>query len=763
MKEKSKIVLAKPSGILLEEHAEHVIAEGHLLTSNLPASCEKYERLVGKTLTRRVELACKWHDEGKRSVTWQTACRKDFQRYQEWLKKYPVGTFQEYSRKEGISVGENLRRANVRHELYSLKLLKQKSPLLWLQAAIAAHHRKLSYGERHRWEENPDPDVKEAWKNLQILSNQLYESKTELSEIAHRQYEYAGPRGLLQLADHRASAKEEQREVPHPSTFVYTFPESWEKRPVQKIVEEHWADDLLLVRAPTGAGKTDAALLWASLQIRNKRADRLVIAMPTRFTSNALAVNVADTLSDTGLYHSGAWLTRFDEQLVNGSISLEQARFSHEQARLLQTPTTVCTIDHLLASLTLSREEHHITTFSLANSCLVIDEADFYDNFTQANILVLLRLLRAWRVPVLIMSASLPDIVVQEYKALGYQIKEILEDTSDNERIRFELLEKRDVSDITEMEDLLRLCKDEPAIIYANTVDRAQMYYDWFCEQGLSDEVVLYHSRFTEPDKKEKERLLLSRLGRQAWKSGKARGVAILTQIGEMSVNISADLMISDLCPIDRLTQRCGRLCRFDFDKIGRLYLIRPFRGDNIFPAPYYQNSKEKTPNEAFLKTDDLLIKEKYSATKLVTLLNQVYCKNEYTLEAINNAKELEKSFKINWLINPAGKVSEDDAYTHYWHARNFMPQCRVYIASPPSIFYNSSEFIRWESMVSVDIPAYVLKNVLRKYKDAIRDVIVLIGNEKTTLRIVRGDCYDLTRGLYFAHLSLEEPSFELL
>ena len=130
-------------------------------------------------------------------------------------------------------------------------------------------------------------------------------------------------------------------------------------------------------------------------------------------------------------------------------IALEQARYYHNQARLLQTPITVCTIDHLLSSLTLCDEEHQTITFALANACLVIDEADFYDQFTQANILVLLEVLKYWKVPILLMSASLPDNIVQEYRKIGYDIKHILEDTSDIERARFSLIEKRDVSEIS--------------------------------------------------------------------------------------------------------------------------------------------------------------------------------------------------------------------------------------------------------------------------------------------------------------------------
>lgn len=93
-------------------------------------------------------------------------------------------------------------------------------------------------------------------------------------------------------------------------------------------------------------------------------------------------------------------------------------------AKLLATPITVCTIDHLLMSLTFTQENHHLICSNLANSCVVIDEADFYDDFTLANILFLLKVLHNWKVPVMIMSASLPESALQLYRKQDSTLKE---------------------------------------------------------------------------------------------------------------------------------------------------------------------------------------------------------------------------------------------------------------------------------------------------------------------------------------------------
>ncbi|MBR8732345.1 CRISPR-associated helicase Cas3' [Porphyromonas levii] len=756
-KEKSD-VLAKPSGITLDVHTKNVVQEGALLLAALPATAKKYEEIVGKPLARRVELACRHHDLGKKQEQWQRACRKDYEAYLKGRESNPIGSFEMYEQVCHSTAGENLRRSGVRHEFHSLLMLQRRGntvPQDWLKVAIVAHHRKLSFAHEDRWQRDLSEEVQGIWTDLRRLSNSFFDNKDEsLEHIALKQYELSGPRSLLQLADHRASAKEEGKKVPDPHLFAYSFPASWSKRPVQKMVEEHWQDDLLLVRAPTGSGKTDAALLWASLQIQDKRADRLVIAMPTRFTSNALGVNVAQTLSETGLYHSSAWHNGLGREVESGERSLEEARTLHSQAYLLQTPVTVCTIDHLLSSLSLCCEDYHTITFALAGACLVIDEADFYDQFTEANILVLLEILRFWKVPVLLMSASLPDSSVKVYKRLGYSLeKGILEDKSDVDRVRFCLKEKRDVSNLWEMEDLLRLCiSSGAAIIYANTVDRAQAYYQWFCDNAMGTEVVLYHSRFTEPDKMLKEEQLLQLLGKDAWRSGNAHGVAILTQIGEMSVNISAPLMISDLCPIDRLTQRAGRLCRFS-EKIGELYIIRPQYKGALFPAPYYQESEDKKlmPNKAILKTDELVTKGEYSAQRLTGLLNQIYQeKEQYSCKAEANARELKELFQMNWLINPRDKVNVENGSSNFWRTRDMLPQCSVYTVSPPAYFRNYSEFREWESDVMVSLPTYIVNRTCSVFSTS----DVTVGNDMRKLYILDSRRYTKERGVFFGSAS---------
>lgn len=741
----SNIILAKPSGVTLEQHIFDVMTEADMILSSSPFVLEKYSSFVGKDLHKRLEVVCKLHDDGKKHPKWQDACRKDYEAFLE--KKH----HDKSTKPEGV----HIQNAGIRHEFQSLIFNDGKKMPLALQCAIAAHHSKLGFAFEERW---INEGAKKYWDKFRRESNRIIETNS-IENSTRFFYEFSGLRGLLQLSDHRASAKEDGEQVPEITTFEYKFPHK-EKRGVQKLVEAYWQNDLLLVRAPTGAGKTDASLLWAAKQIESKRAARLVIAMPTRFTSNALAINVSGTLSDTGLYHSSAWFTKFQNDIAENKIDRTYASKLHEFARLLQTPITVCTIDHLLAALTLTREDHHLIGFNLANSCLVIDEADFYDDFTTANILVLLKILNRLKVPVLIMSASLPQSSIKMYKTTGYNVDSIAEDDSDNERKRFKINAIREYEDLSEIEDLLNLCAEKKtAIIYANTVDKAVKIYRWFENCGKKDiNPILYHARYTEPDKMQKEHDLIEALGKKAWEENRANGIAILTQIGEMSINICADIMISDICPIDRLTQRAGRLCRFDKNKIGELYVIVPKKNGELYPAPYGsfdRKNKKWNPCKALTLTMNGIKATDYSANDLVGLINSVYSEDYvFSTAAQSNADLLRDHFVYNWLINPLQKIDADEEETNLWKSRDIDTTGIVYVAAPTQYYFDKLSFQAWKISNSVEMPLYLIKqgeknNRVDYYK-------VRVGMDEEKICVIRNGFYNYDIGVDFYELTFD-------
>lgn len=738
-----KAPLAKPSGVTLATHTADVMAEGLDLCQKMPVSVLKYGNIVHKSLQVRLQAVAEYHDCGKKERRWQDACVKDYNEFLKWSKENDDANFFTYSKSVLKEAGRNLRRSGIRHELYSLveaRNVKMPMPLL---VAIAAHHGKLCYGAENRWH-----DFKEFWNDFKKTSNEISE-RDSLYETCRYVYEYNGVRGLLQLADHRASALEEHETTAEIGIFSYNFPFS-KKRGIQELVESEWKKDLLLVRAPTGAGKTDAALLWASKQINARKADRLVIAMPTRFTANALAINVAESLSANGVYHSSAWYGKYKD-VTEGNISFERALVSHKMARLLATPVTVTTIDHLLMSLTQTREDHHLINFNLANSCLVIDEADFYDDFTLANIQALLKILKMWYVPVLIMSASIPDSALPFYKETNYNVDSILEDKYEDMSVeKFEIKQLCTYEEISEIEPLLLKClRRGNGIIYVNTVDKAIATYEFLKrikeENNYEVPIILYHSRFIEPDKAKKEQQLLRALGKEAWRNEMACGIAVLTQIGEVSINISSDIMISDICPIDRLIQRVGRLCRFNKRK-GELYVVKPMKRGVLYPAPYGNYKlKQWKASVALLKTIENIHEGNYSGKDILDFLNCVYSSTiQLSTKAKENARILQEMFCNNWLINPAEQHGEEDSSTDLWKSRDIGPQDVVFTDKPSLYYPNFSAFMNFQLENSIAIPLYLfelIKNKISPHK-------IYIADLERTIYVVREGFYNDEIGL---------------
>ena len=80
--------------------------------------------------------------------------------------------------------------------------------------------------------------------------------------------------------------------------------------------------------------------------------------------------------------------------------------------------------------------------------------------------------------------------------------------------------------------------------------------------------MILYHAQYILPDRAEKEELLKKTIGKNSDISTRKGTVVIGTQVLEQSLDIDFDLLITDLCPMDLLLQRIGRLHRHNrFDR----------------------------------------------------------------------------------------------------------------------------------------------------------------------------------------------------
>lgn len=750
-------MLAKPSGVSLEDHTQHVRDEAAKILQSRPFLSKKYARFCSRDLGELLDLIAVWHDAGKAHPKWQNACQKDYA----------------IKQATGKVVGANLLRSGIRHEMESLCLAaRAKVPLTRVgNVAIAAHHKKLGEKSEARWLTDDNGRFASLWKTFKGWNGDL--RSHELNAAILDRYKYDGPRSLLQLADGRASGMEDEYASPELLPFDYNFKHKDEKtglpsyRGVQLLIQKVWDEPFAILRAPTGSGKTDACLLWAKHQIEAGRADRLVIAMPTRFTSNSLSVAVASTLSQTGLYHSSAW------QSYPHKFRDEQLRLARE----LLPPVTVTTLDHLCIALTGAREDHHAIFWNLAHSCVVIDESDFYDDFTQRNMLVLLQVLKVLEVPVLVMSATVPESARQLYALSGQTVSQIHDSTEGRERVRCHLKTRGAVEQPADIADLLaRAIKGEPTIIYCNTVKRAQDFRRYLLENSVDEgEVVLYHSRFIEDDKIKIEKKLQSALGSEAWKEGRAHGIAILTQIGELSVNISADVMISELCPIDRLAQRVGRLSRFR-EEAGELYLIEPYRVDksgesDFYPAPYgsYVTGQGWQMTPVLQNSREKLLTGDYSAADFVRLVDEIYpVASVPSPNARENQELLERLFVQNRFIVPIAQMNEDDEDFQggSWRSRDVPPQKTIYFAKGITIrddreneieaFKNWNNWREWSQRRALTLYTYQFNDAVKQGQ--IEERTIFIGEDEEKFWFVDERYYNSIEGLNLDVSKEEHP-----
>ncbi|RKS06023.1 CRISPR-associated Cas3 family helicase [Nocardiopsis sp. Huas11] len=262
--------------------------------------------------------------------------------------------------------------------------------------------------------------------------------------------------------------------------------------------------------------------------------------------------------------------------------------------RGLLTPFGVGTIDQLLYAAT--RTRHVMLRFAgLAGKVVILDEVHAADVYMSCFLTEALRWLGQAGVPVILLSATLPPAqrtsLVQAYLqgALsaadtydigpvpdpeGYpsvttghveQGRPVMRAQStvswrEASTVRLEWLP--DVSD--EGEPIAERIVQETAeggvvLVILNEVDRAQRVFEQL-HTRYPGQVHLLHGRLCAAHRAERTAECVRRMGPGA--KHRERMIVVATQVAEQSFDVDADLLVTDLAPIDLLLQRIGRLHR---------------------------------------------------------------------------------------------------------------------------------------------------------------------------------------------------------
>ena len=306
-----------------------------------------------------------------------------------------------------------------------------------------------------------------------------------------------------------------------------------------------------IVSAPCGRGKTEGSLLGALNIIREQNKNKIIFALPTQITSNAMYERLKNIFgkNNVGIYHGMSRYLHYEDN----EIKDEDVRELVFDERVFEKPVTITTIDHLFYSLVHGYKQADFAFGNILNSVIIFDEIHYYEIHTLRYILDSLRIFRDLNIPYIAMSGTLPSFLVSELNGIREHI--FIEDDEGMDFAPF-IIEKESNS-IFEVVDQIGKnysgCKNQ--IIIVNTVKRAKEMYRLLADKIPEENLYLLHSQFTFYDRWDKERRIRELADKRPW-------ILVSTQAIEISVDISCDVMHTELAPIDAIGQRGGRLNR---------------------------------------------------------------------------------------------------------------------------------------------------------------------------------------------------------
>ncbi len=305
----------------------------------------------------------------------------------------------------------------------------------------------------------------------------------------------------------------------------------------------------LFVRAPCGAGKTEAVAAPFFAQFLENSfplAARLIYVLPTQALCNQLASRL------------GAAASKLAHPLV-----VDVHHGAHPEDAFFLADVVVTTLDQFVYGYV--RQSAHLGRHldlpagSIATAFVVFDEAHLYQSaYTFSILRAVLELLFAARVPFAVVTATMPCSLLSDFcQTVKLREIECLEDVGPERAVQLQL-EERPLLGSGGLNDvaLTALREAQRTLIVTNRVRDAQTIYEALC--GLGFAPTLVHSRFTVADRKRKEEEIEEKLGRNG-----QGGIVVSTQVCEAGLNISCDLLLTDLAPADSLIQRLGRCARF--------------------------------------------------------------------------------------------------------------------------------------------------------------------------------------------------------
>lgn len=391
--------------------------------------------------------------------------------------------------------------------------------------------------------------------------------------------------------------------TPRPMQMAITVPDS----------------QLVILEAETGSGKTEAAL-WRFVHLfQSDAVDGLFFAVPTRVAAAQLyerirrfvkmlwplaAPVVVRALPGNAAADGNTQNCLADFKVLwsdhPGDEVAHTRWIAEAPKRFLAATIAVGTIDQALLSA-LQVRHAHLRHALLSRSLLVVDEVHASDSYMTVVLEQLLKAHLATGGHALLLSATLGAVARVRYLNIGHSSAPFPVPTlpaasampypaishQRGPRVQLDCVEGKPTPKLLHWQTLDALDSPERigalameaavagarVLVIRNTVPAAVATLRALEEAAQGDLAGLlfsvdgvrsvHHSRFSRGDREALDHAVEAALGKKRM-NGVAGCIVIGTQTLEQSLDLDADLLITDLCPMDVLLQRVGRLHRHD-------------------------------------------------------------------------------------------------------------------------------------------------------------------------------------------------------
>ncbi|GBC60651.1 CRISPR-associated helicase/endonuclease Cas3 [Desulfonema ishimotonii] len=412
-------------------------------------------------------------------------------------------------------------------------------------------------------DDGTQPDHKEYWQQMLLI-------------------------GGLKICDHMGSA--EIPGIPRLSETHFGFlkQSDYEWYPHQEVCGQTGGN--LFLTAPTGSGKTEAALLWARKQFEAGHQGRIFYVLPYTASINAMHRRLVrdfdgdvspDQSRHVGILHGklGQYLSAYFENADDPVEKEGHIQKIKEMHRQVVHPLKVVTPFQILKYFFgVKGFEKGLT--ELAGAMLIFDEIHAYDMQTFAQISASLEWMRKYMgIRVMVMTATLPAFMLEELRRAVGDSETVRADKALLEKFRRHragIVEGNIFHQIPSIRNALE--DGKRVIVVCNTVANAQAVYQKLAD-ATEENAVLLHSRFTVEDRLAKEKALFEETD--------TISLLVGTQAIEVSLDIDFDVMFTEPAPLDALIQRFGRINRRREKGICPVYVCRE-GGENdgyIYPG----------------------------------------------------------------------------------------------------------------------------------------------------------------------------------